>query len=117
MDTQSTLQTVLIIILVAIGLFVGLAILISTTNENERRKEILSKSDIWGESTCQTLLKKRIEVDMTKEQVRLAWGKPSYTDQQEVTKRGEKVRWVYGAPRKGARYVWFTNDTVTKIKS
>jgi hypothetical protein len=54
---------------------------------------------------------------MTKEQVRLAWGKPSYTDQQEVTKRGEKVRWVYGAPRKGARYVWFTNDTVTKIKS
>lgn len=53
---------------------------------------------------------------MSTEMVLLAWGKPNDIDQQEVTTKSSKERWVYGTPRKDAKYVWFKDDRVIKIK-
>lgn len=84
--------------------------------ERERVATILSHKDEWEEDICQSLINRRIGIDMTEEMVRLAWGKPSRIENKELTRRGQKTRWIYGQPRKGANYVWFTNGKVTKIQ-
>ncbi len=117
MDTN----TVLIILVVGIVLFVlPLMILIgreTAKQEKARQKEIMSHIDEWTPRICNMLVNKQITLDMTQTQVTLSWGKPSYADQKEITKKGVKIRWVYGTPRQGARYVWFSNARVTKIKT
>jgi hypothetical protein len=71
----------------------------------------------WGDEICQKLLNKTISLDMTQEMVRLSLGNPDTVDSQEITKTTQKERWLYGQPRKGAMYIWFTNGKVTKIKN
>lgn len=85
--------------------------------EQERTEAILARRHRWSEETCKLLLEKRIRLGMTQEMVSLAWGKPPYVDQEETTAKSKKERWVYGRPRVNARYVWFKNGRVSKIKS
>ena len=85
--------------------------------DEERQAEIWQHQAEWGEGICRMLVQKEIALDMTEEMVRLGWGDPSNREMKELTKKGQKTRWVYGQPRKGARYVWFTGGKVTKIQS
>ena len=76
--------------------------------EAKRKAAIRAKEGVWGKSTCESLIAREIELDMTQE--------PNNIDEKEITQRGTRERWVYGRPRKGANYVWFTNGKVSKIK-
>jgi hypothetical protein len=105
---------VIIVILVIITAF-----FISTNKQREkaRREQITGHMADWGQEICDALINRKIQLDMISEMVRLAWGSPTTIDNKEISTSGQKERWVYGTPRKDARYVWFANDKVTKIKS
>jgi hypothetical protein len=90
---------------------------LAALRKEQYRNEVMSHAAEWGEDVCLKILAGKIGIDMNEDMVRLAWGEPSHTDQHEVTKTTEKIRWVYGRPRKGANYVWFKNGKVTKIKT
>lgn len=70
-----------------------------------------------GQDACQRLLQKKIIIGDSADAVKLAWGAPSGTDEQVISEKDNKFRWIYGVPRKGASYVWFKNGKVTKIKT
>ena len=71
----------------------------------------------WGDYFTQVVTEKSLVPDMTPIMVQLSWGRPNAIDQQQITKTGiNKERWVYGIPRRGARYIFFTNGKVTKIQ-
>ena len=86
-------------------------------NENQRQAAIRAREGEWGKGICDLLIAKRVQLEMTQEMVRLSWGMPSNIDQKEIMQKGTRERWVYGQPRKGANYVWFTNGKVSKIKT
>jgi hypothetical protein len=71
----------------------------------------------WDVETCKNLIGNKIAIGMTDIMVLSALGKPSIVDEQVVTEKDNKYRWIYGVPRKGATYFWFRNDKVTKIKT
>lgn len=81
-----------------------------------RTREIMDKYQEWGKDLCQRLLLKRIGIRDTREMVRLALGAPTHVDEQLITERGGRFRWVYGKPRQRPTYIWFKNGYVTKIK-
>lgn len=85
--------------------------------EDGRLNAIRERSAEWGEKKCNLIIEKQIAVTMTYEMVLLAWGKPSTIDQQDITAKRLKERWIYGTPRHGANYVWFADGRVTKIKT
>ncbi len=118
MDTNTFLG---LFLLVAIPTIVIVVLLwnriLDKRSEQQRQDEIYAHLSEWGETICSQLANKHLAIGMTTKQVALSWGQPSYTDQREITKNGEKIRWVYGIPRKGANYVWFTDAKVTKIKT
>lgn len=108
----------IVIYLLVIG-YIALRVIHNRLNqkaEEERQTRIYARSDEWGKENCAALIRKSIDIDMTPEMVRLGWGKPNYIEEKSRTSRTVKVRWTYGEPRKGARYVWFTNDKVSKIE-
>jgi len=84
--------------------------------DDKRAEGILTRFDQWGEDICQLLIERRICLSMTDDMLRLALGEPTTIDQEEVSERGEKFRWIYGVPRRGATYIWFRDGKVTKFK-
>ena len=84
---------------------------------DSRVKNISKKINDWGKDICISLFKKEIAIDYTDEMVLYSWGKPTTIDNQEVTSKSQKYRWIYGVPRQGASYVWFKDDKVNKIKN
>lgn len=82
-----------------------------------RRAAIMAHAGEWGAQIIEAILARRLAIDMNTDMVQLSWGRPNYVDEKEVTSKSTKERWVYGQPRRGARYVWFANGKVTKIKS
>ena len=83
---------------------------------DHRTKEIMNKYQEWGKELCQRLLLKRIGIRDTREMVRLALGAPTLVDEQLITEKGGRFRWVYGKPKQRPTYIWFKNGYVTKIK-
>ena len=85
--------------------------------KDPRTKQIMDQYKTWGPATCLRVLLKRVAIGDEKAMVLYAFGQPSNMDEKTITAKDEKVRWIYGTPRKGATYVWFKNGIVTKIKS
>jgi hypothetical protein len=81
-----------------------------------RTREIMNRYQDWGNELCQRLLRKRIGIRDTREMVKLALGAPTRVDEQLITERGGRFRWVYGKPKQRPTYIWFKNGYVTKIK-
>lgn len=108
---------VIIVILAAFFVFLYLNSQDTKKREEERRAQILAHNGQWSAEIIQLLIDKKIAVSMTQEMVLLSWGKPSTIDQKEITAKSNKIRWIYGTPRQGARYVWFADAKVTKIKA
>jgi hypothetical protein len=71
----------------------------------------------WDFDTCKALFAGEIALGMTDRMVRAFLGTPSSIDEKEVSEKGETFRYIYGAPQKGATYIWFKNGQVTKIKN
>lgn len=87
-------------------------------HEKERQAKILAKRGQWSDGQIQSALNKKISAGMTEEMVLLAWGQPANIDKREITKSGlNKERWVYGRPRKGASYVYFSDGEVQKVQA
>jgi hypothetical protein len=101
--------------IIGIAIFAAIAFF-RRMGEKQRAGTVLAHKEGWGEDICQTIISKRINPDMTEEMVLLAWGKPNKVETKELTRQGQKTRWIYGQPRKGANYVWFTNGVVTRIQ-
>lgn len=83
---------------------------------DSRTREIMKLHGQWGTGTCQRVLQKKIAIRDSKTMVLLAFGEPSSVDQKVTTANDESFRWIYGTPRHGARYIWFRNGLVTKMK-
>lgn len=81
-----------------------------------RIDRIMSQYNTLGSETCQNLIQRKISIGMKAELVKLSLGSPTTVDNQEVTAKSEKFRWVFGIPRQGAVYIWFKDGIVTKIK-
>ena len=77
---------------------------------------IMNRYRDWGRDNCQRLLQQKVEVGMTDEMVKAAYGNPPVIDERETTAKDERYRYVYGRPRRDATYIWFKNGAVTKIK-
>lgn len=62
----------------------------------------------WPRGLCRTIADRQIEMGMTREQVRLAWGKPEHAN---VTQSAHTTheQWVYG----NGTYVYFVDDKMT----
>ncbi len=109
-------------IAVVIGVLV-LIILISShfsrqaaaAKEEERSTSINSHSD-WGIEVREQIIRKEVALGMTEEMVTLSWGQPASIGPKVQTAQSTKARWVYGTERRGAKYVWFTNGKVAKIR-
>lgn len=71
----------------------------------------------WPDFILLTIIQHKVRPGMTSEMVLASWGRPNVIQKKEITKTGQKTRWVYGQPRRGAQYLWFTNDELTKIQS
>jgi hypothetical protein len=84
---------------------------------DNRTAEIMNNFATLGQDTCQRLLQKIIAIGDSSTAVMLALGEPTSVDEQLVTEKEIRSRWVYGVPRKGAKYVWFKNGKVIKIKA
>jgi TRAP-type uncharacterized transport system fused permease subunit len=82
---------------------------------NDRKREILTHRDAWGEDVCQALLRHRVSLNMTPEMVALALGKPSGKDRREIAGQMALELWVYGVRSGGARYFFFKNGTLVKM--
>ena len=85
--------------------------------DGERRIEIEKCRLLWGDEICDHLINRWVGLGMTEEMLRLSWGSPTYIDSKEFSSKGSACRWVYGIPRRGAKYVWFKNGKVQKIKT
>jgi hypothetical protein len=114
----------LIYIAFLVGIGVALvALILGIKNARLRKREagrqaqIWFHLDTWGADICYTLTQKQIRPDMTEAMVRLAWGNPTQVELKELTREGQKTRWIYRQSRQGARYVWFTNGRVIQIQS
>jgi hypothetical protein len=70
----------------------------------------------WDSETAKALIASTIAVGMTDVMVMAALGKPTSVDEQVITEKDNKFRWIYGVPRRGAKYFWFKNGKLTKIK-
>lgn len=81
-----------------------------------RIDRIMSQHNSLGSETCQNLIQRKISIGMKAELVILSLGSPTTVDNEEVTARSEKFRWVFGTPRQGAIYIWFKDGVATKIK-
>jgi hypothetical protein len=84
--------------------------------EAERQANINRRREEWGHKICDMLIDKKIAIDMNEQMVRLSWGDPATIETKEILQSGVKTRWIYGVPRRGAKYIWFKNGIVTKIK-
>ncbi len=82
--------------------------------KQNKLKELESK---FGKEMIDLVRQGKIAPGMTKELVHLSWGKPRLIDDIEVTASSRKERWVYGEPRKTAKYVSFDGEIVVKIKT
>lgn len=110
----------LLIIAVVVGcaFLVAMMAMVVARQEKERKANIEARRILWGDSVVSALLQKKIAPGMTEEMVRLSWGLPNNIDKKEITKSGlNKERWVYGQPRKGARYIYFSEGEVQKIQT
>jgi hypothetical protein len=86
--------------------------------EEKRKQAIRARRAEWGDAFCLAVYKHEVAIDMTPEMVKLSWGEPGDIDNKEVTKKGlVKERWIYGTPRKDARYVYFSEGKVQKIQT
>ena len=83
---------------------------------DSRTTEIMENLPAWGAAACQRTLQKKVTIGDNSEMVQLAYGSPTSIDEKNVTAEDNQYRWVYGTPSKGATYVWFKNDIVTKIE-
>lgn len=82
----------------------------------ERVVEIMKQIDTFRVETCRNLIERKILLGMTDEMVRLSLGEPTNIDNKEISAQGEKFRWIYGIPRRGATYISFKDGKVTNIK-
>jgi hypothetical protein len=94
-----------------------LIVVVNSKKEKERQAKILAHTGQWSDDEISLLLQKRLRPGMTRDMCTLGWGKPNVIQNKELTKKGQKTRWVYGQPRKGARYLSFTDDELTKIEN
>ena len=83
---------------------------------DSRTKEVMKRHPAWGTGTCQRLLQRKIAIRDSKEMVLLAFGQPTSEDQKVTTASDQSLRWIYGTPRHGAKYIWFKNGLVSKMK-
>jgi hypothetical protein len=75
-----------------------------------KAKKLTDKYPAWPEEICEVVAEKRIRIGMTKEQVRVSWGKPERVNR-TVTSRSNHEQWVYG----GA-YLYFDDDILTSFQ-
>ncbi len=120
------------------GLFVPFQIVTQSRLERKRQAAIAAHRAEWGDALCSALLSKQVKLDMTKEQVALAWGRPRAVDEveqlQEVQARrrsvtrgevqaveeirqtvpgGVRERWLYGELRTSSYYLGRYAGTLT----
>jgi len=81
-----------------------------------RVSAVLNHVEIWGIQKVMALIKKQISIGFTYTMVRLSLGKPTSIDNEEITEKWHKFRYIYGVPRQGATNIWFKDGIVTKIK-
>jgi hypothetical protein len=78
---------------------------------------IMNNFGALGTDSCQRLIQRTLEIGDSSDMVKLALGNPTSIDEQVMTEKDNKFRWIYGVPRRGATYIWFKNGKVTKIKT
>jgi hypothetical protein len=84
---------------------------------DSRARSIMYNFAALGQETCIRLLQKTVAIGDSSGLVRLAWGEPTSVDEEVITEKENRYRWIYGVPRRGARYIWFKNGKVIKIKT
>ena len=84
---------------------------------NARTTRIMGNLQTWGKEACKRVIQKRVAVGDNVDMVVEAFGKPDSVDQEDTKQNDHEYRWIYGASRRGATYVWFKNDIVTKIET
>lgn len=84
---------------------------------NARTTRIMGNLQTWGKEACKRVIQKRVAVGDNVDMVVEAFGKPDSVDQEDAKQNDHEYCWIYGASRRGATYVWFKNDIVTKIET
>lgn len=80
---------------------------------NTYRQEIASRHPEWDENIKQNILKGKVSIGMTGQQVRASWGDP-YKINRTVTKSGSHEQWIYGVYK--AIYLYFDNGILTSFQ-
>lgn len=77
-------------------------------------KRVRKNHPNWDDETCNVIGSGKINIGMTKEQVRAAWGRP-YKVNQTINANGTSEQWVMR--ESGGSYVYFEGDTCTTIQN
>lgn len=84
---------------------------------NSRTVRIMGNLQTWGKEGCKRVIQKRVAVGDHADMVVEAFDRPDSVDHEEAPQKENEYRWVYGSSRRGATYVWFKNDIVTRIET
>ncbi|MBK7498046.1 MAG: hypothetical protein IPI19_02830 [Ignavibacteriales bacterium] len=79
--------------------------------KNRKAHKLKLKYPYWNTNECLTVSNRRINIGMTKEMVREAWGRPEDINR-TTNAYGTSEQWVYGYS-----YVYFDDDICTTIQN
>lgn len=75
--------------------------------ENERLRQVEARRDEWGPKVTQLVIERDIQIGMSRDQVRLAWGEP-HDINRDVGPWGTREQWIYGE----SYYLYFDNGVL-----
>jgi len=81
-----------------------------------RELKVLRHLPAWGEEFCKVVLKMDIVPDMTEDMVKLSIGEPTAIDNEQITRQGENLRFIYKDSHGVTSYIWFKDGKVTRYE-
>jgi hypothetical protein len=80
----------------------------------KRVSSLLASHGDWGESIIAAVACRRVQIGMTREQARAAWGAPSHINRTTYS-FGVHEQWVYG--EYGSGYLYFEDGLLTSVQN
>lgn len=96
-----------LVTLLIVGVIVGIPYLLFS-HKPPTFQECRAEHPDWSESTCKAVSNGKIQMGMSKAQVKASWGSPNDINTTVIEGVGSSEQWVYGT-----HYLYFDNGVLT----
>ena len=80
--------------------------------KDKKRQDLINKHPDWSYDTINAIMSGSVQIGMTKEQARIAWGKPDRINSTH-TARGTTEQWCYGY----RSFLYFDNGILRSVQN